>query len=356
MKQLIPAFAGIPTIYWSSPGQGKSSAIESIARKLDYHCETLVLSQRDPSDVGGIPFIKNGRTVFAPPDWLERLEKAEKSILFFDELTTARPSVQAPALTLIQSRKIHSFSLPDSTIIIAASNPPEEAADGSDLEPPMANRFCHLDWKMDLNTWTNKLLSNFESEDYFDLPKNWKDGIQDARNYVASFLNLNSDLANKMPEDRDNQGKAWASYRSWTNAATVIAASESLNEDPFPFIAGCVGESAAIEFVNWKKTLDLPDPEEILRKPRSWKISKRDDISMLTINSVINRIRDNNSEERWNKGWEVLEHLCQNKKSDIAVMSSKNLKNINKNYGIPKIFEKSLIRKFVEVRKSLEGS
>ena len=64
MKQLIPAFAGIPTIYWSSPGQGKSSAIESIARKLGYHCETLVLSQRDPSDVGGIPFIKNGRTVF----------------------------------------------------------------------------------------------------------------------------------------------------------------------------------------------------------------------------------------------------------------------------------------------------
>lgn len=347
MQQLIPAFAGIPTIYWSNPGMCKTSSIEYVAEQLGYHCETIVLSQCDPADIGGIPTIHNGETIYAKPDWLARLEKSEKSILFFDELTTARPSVQAPALTLIQSRKIHNFELPKNTIIIAASNPPEVAADGSDLEPPMANRFCHMDWKMDLEEWTKKLLSNFKTNGFFELPENWKQNIQEQRGYVASFLNARPSLANNMPQERTNQGKAWPSFRTWTNVATVSAAAQSVGVDDVEFICGCVGAGAGLEYINWRNALDLPDPESILKNPSKFKVPNRDDVSMAIISSVIAAIQKNKTKDRWHSGWDVLARIGKKGKPDIATANAGILRDLDpeKEYGMPKDW--SLVKKFI---------
>lgn len=343
MKELIPALAGVPTIYWSSPGQGKTSKIEAAFNKLGYHLETLVLSQCDPADIGGLPYISNGETLYAKPDWLQRIESAPKSVLFFDELTTARPSVQAPALTLIQSRKIHSLKLPDSTLIIAASNPPEQAADGSDLEPPMANRFCHLDWKYDLNSWADGLISDFTISSYFDLPEGWRALIQKERIFVASFLKSNPFLANKMPESSESRGGAWPSFRTWTNAATVIAAANSVNEDFTDFLCGCVGSGAGIEYLNWRKNLDLPNPEEVLKKIDSflgWAPPKRDDISLVTVSSVVSAIKNNNTKERWNLGWKVLEKVASCGKPDISIIGARMLRECGQDYGLPENWER----------------
>lgn len=353
MKELIPAFAKIPTIYWSSPGQCKTSTIEHVASQLGYHCETLVLSQCDPADIGGIPSIKDGKTSYAEPDWLDRLRSAPKSILFFDELTTARPSVQAPALTLIQSRKIHSFKLPESTLIIAASNPPEEAADGSDLEPPMANRFCHLNWKVDLNTWVDKLLSDFKSNNFYELPGGWENLVQEERGMIASFLKSKPALANALPQSREEQGRAWPSYRTWTNAATILAACKSVNQDPLDFVSGCVGEGAAIEYFNWRKNLDLPDPEKVLSTVNSfiggWTVPKRDDVTLAIINSVCSAIKQNNTLERWNLGWDVMNKIADKGKQDLAVVGARMLRDCNQGYNLPKNWDK--IKEFADKLK-----
>lgn len=349
MKELIPAFAGIPTIYWSSPGQGKTSTIEHVSKELNYHLETLVLSQCDPADIGGIPSINNGKTSYAEPDWLDRLRSSPKSILFFDELTTARPSVQAPALTLIQSRRVHNFTLPESTIIIAASNPPEEAADGSDLEPPMANRFCHLKWTMSLDNWIGKLLSGFKDNQFYELPQGWNELIQEERGLIASFLKTRPALANAMPNSREEQGKAWPSYRTWTNTATILAAAKSVGEDPIEFVSGCVGDGAAVEFLNWRKSLDLPDPEEILsnvNKMFGWSVPKRDDVTLAIVNSVSSVIKRNNTEERWNLGWDVMNKIASKGKPDIAIMGAKILRDCNLGYNLPKNWDK--IKEFAE--------
>lgn len=347
MKELVPALAGVPTIYWSSPGQCKTSTIENGFKEIGYHCETLVLSQCDPADIGGLPHIENGVTMYAKPDWLQRLEKAPRSVLFFDELTTSRPSVQAPALTLIQNRKVHSLTLPENTLIIAASNPPDEAADGSDLEPPMANRFCHLDWKVSVDTWVDNLMSGFKNNKFFDLPVNWQDFIQEERLLVGSFLKANPFLANGLPKDRESQGKAWPSFRTWTNVATINAAAKSVGIDPTEFVCGSVGAGAGIEYLNWLKALDLPNPEEVLQKVDSflgWTPPKRDDICMVVASSVARAVENNSTIDRWNSGWKVMNKIAESGKPDVAIIGARILKDSGKQYGLPKNWDK--IKKF----------
>ena len=37
--------------------------------------------------------------------------------------------------------------------MVAADNPPEQAADGWDLSAPLANRLCHLSWLATPRRW-----------------------------------------------------------------------------------------------------------------------------------------------------------------------------------------------------------
>lgn len=48
---------GLPTIYWSAPGVGKTAMIEQGAKRYGLPLETLILSIREPSDIAGLPVV-----------------------------------------------------------------------------------------------------------------------------------------------------------------------------------------------------------------------------------------------------------------------------------------------------------
>ena len=50
-------------------------------------------------------------------------------------------------LTVALERMVGRTKLPDAVRIVAAANPPDRAAGGVDLTPPMANRFLHIDFE-----------------------------------------------------------------------------------------------------------------------------------------------------------------------------------------------------------------
>ena len=85
----------------------------------------------------------------APPDWAVRLARTGRGLLFFDELSSAPPAVQAALLRVVLERRVGSLQLPEHVRIVAAANPPASAADGWHLSPPLANRFVHLHWTHD---------------------------------------------------------------------------------------------------------------------------------------------------------------------------------------------------------------
>src|SRR5204862_1816424 len=127
----------------------------------------------------GLPVVVRGeangaRVDFAPPRWAVDLAHAGRGIAFFDEISTAPPAVQAALLRVVLERTVGDLTLPDAVSVVAAANPPEQAADGWDLSPPLANRFCHLDWPVEARTVADGFSSGWSTPQPPRLSEGWE--------------------------------------------------------------------------------------------------------------------------------------------------------------------------------------
>jgi MoxR-like ATPase len=145
----VAVATGTPVILWGPPGTGKTASVRAVARSLGLPCEVVIASIHEPTDFSGLPIVDGGDVRLAPPAWARRLSECETGLLFLDELTTAPPAVQAALLRVVLERTVGDLRLGDGVAVVAAANPPGQAADGWDLSAPLANRFCHLDWVAD---------------------------------------------------------------------------------------------------------------------------------------------------------------------------------------------------------------
>lgn len=261
--------ADIPILLWGLPGVGKTSVIEALAAHRGMHAETVIASISDPTDFKGLPREEDGRTVFSPPQWAQNIVDAGGGVVFFDEMSTAPPSVQAALLRPIFSKVVGDLSLPSTTRFIAAANPPEIAADGWDLAAPLANRFLHMEWDVPAHVIADGFMYGWSDVPVVSAnPETVTAAVAEAKRNVGGFLTARSDLLTQVPKETSVAGRAWPSPRSWENAAIVLgharAAGASTGATNM-LVAGCVGASAAREFLVWESNLDLPDVEAALK-------------------------------------------------------------------------------------------
>ncbi|WP_225624354.1 sigma 54-interacting transcriptional regulator [Thermoanaerobacterium thermosaccharolyticum] len=167
----IAVQAGVPVLLWGSPGTGKTSAITALGEQLGLLTEVVIASIREPSDFSGLPIVIDGSVKMAPPAWAKNLAEAGKGLLFLDEISTAPPAVQAALLRVVLDKTVGDLKLPDGVSVVAAANPPEEAAGGWDLTPPLANRFCHIDWNINTEAWIEGFTNGFKTTKIKKLPK-----------------------------------------------------------------------------------------------------------------------------------------------------------------------------------------
>ncbi|MGH9068527.1 MAG: AAA family ATPase, partial [Acidimicrobiales bacterium] len=206
--------AGVPVLLWGEPGVGKSALVESLATARGVPCEVVVGSTREPADFLGLPVVAgDGSVHMAPPDWFVRLRDAGCGVLFLDELSCAPPAVQAAMLRVARERYVGAERLPEGVSVVAAANPPEQAADGWDLPAPMANRFCHLDYNPALADWLSGMTVGFDSlvEVAPAVASPTKARQAGMRAQVAAFIRRRPDLAQCCPTDPAQAGRAWAS-------------------------------------------------------------------------------------------------------------------------------------------------
>ena len=132
----VAVAARVPVLLWGAPGTGKTSVIRAMADAAGLPCETVIASIREPSDFAGLPVVAGGaaepHVTFAPPAWAVSLARAGTGLAFFDEISTAPPAVQAALLRVVLERTVGDLALPDAVSVVAAANPPEQAADGGD--------------------------------------------------------------------------------------------------------------------------------------------------------------------------------------------------------------------------------
>ena len=118
-----------PQFLWGAYGVGKSSIVRSIVASLLSRLASLGASSMPEqasstlSIPGAFPIWSRGRTVFALPDWLPRVDRDGKhGILFLDELLLGSLSVQSALYQLINDRQLGDYVLPEGWRIVAASN------------------------------------------------------------------------------------------------------------------------------------------------------------------------------------------------------------------------------------------
>jgi hypothetical protein len=238
---------------------------------------------------------------------------------------------------VVLDRVVGDLELPPGVAVVAAANPPEQAAGGWDLSPPLANRFCHLSWALNTQGWIDGMIQGWPVPSVPRLPDNWEAGIPASRTLVAAFIRHRPHLLLQLPESEEQAGKAWPSPRSWDMAARLLAASNAAqagDDVAASLVAGCVGEGPALEFLTWRRDLDLPDPEELIREPDKFKVPERGDQAFAILTAVVTAAVGNLTSERWMAAWTVLARAADQGAKDIAAAAAKALAQARKP-GLP---------------------
>ncbi len=297
--------ARIPVLLWGNPGEGKTAVIES-ARDAGWHVESLIISHYEPSDFAGLPVVgPHGSVDLAPPTWARRLAELDgPAIAFFDEFSTASPSLQAAALRPLTHYEVGSLRLPDTVSFVAAANPSDVAAAGWELAAPTASRFVHLDWTLPLEVYAEGLVTGaWPALPVHAPPPSLAQHAERELVLVSGFLRARESQLSAIPADAESRGRAFPTPRTWDYAARLGAFARAVDapaEVRRLLVTGCVGEAVAHEYLSWVAALDLPDPEDLLAAPdRATFLGMRPDRVYVTLQAVLAAVTRRSTPRRW---------------------------------------------------------
>tara|TARA_B100000780_G_C21109191_1_gene448115 strand:- start:1226 stop:2338 length:1113 start_codon:yes stop_codon:yes gene_type:complete len=242
-----------PVFLWGLPGVGKSELMQGVANKQTLgktHLIDVRVALMEPTDLRGMPYLDKESNLmkWAPPVDLPSQELASQYdtvILFLDEMNSAAPAVQAAGYQLTLNRRIGQYVLPDNVVIVAAGNRESDKGVTYRMPTPLANRFVHLEVRVDFDSWLNWAVENKQHED------------------VVGYISFaKQDLCDFDPR---TSGRSFATPRSWSYVSDFLNDETASNAELTDLISGCVGEGVAIKFMAHRKIAkDMPKPAEIL--------------------------------------------------------------------------------------------
>jgi len=238
-----------PIFLWGPPGIGKSDIVHQIADTINAHVIDIRLSLWEPTDIKGIPYFDSNanKMVWGAPAELPDTEMAtqhEAIVLFLDEMNSAAPAVQAAAYQLILNRKVGQYHLPDNVYIVAAGNREADKGVTYRMPAPLANRFVHLEMRVDFDDWFQWAVNNNIHKD------------------VVGFLTFSKkDLYDFDPK---SPSRSFATPRSWSFVSELVE--DELDENTTTdLVSGSVGEGLAVKFMAHRKVAaSMPNPTDIL--------------------------------------------------------------------------------------------
>ena len=249
-KSILRAFnKQRPIFIWGPPGIGKSDIVSQISEDIDAYMIDVRLSLWEPTDIKGVPYYAaNDNTMkWAPPAELpdaKMAKKYKKIVLFLDEMNSAAPAVQAAAYQLILNRKVGTYKLPDNVLIVAAGNREADKGVTYRMPSPLANRFVHLEIKVDFDDWFAWAVQN--------------DIHQDVVGYLSFSKKDLYDFDPKSPS------RSFATPRSWSFVSDLLEDDDD-ETTTTDLVSGSVGEGLAVKFMAHRKvSAQLPNPSDVL--------------------------------------------------------------------------------------------
>lgn len=235
-----------PVMIWGPPGVGKSQLVAQVATQHSAPLIDIRLSQLEPSDLRGIPFRANGHVEWAVPSMLpDSIRHGSQGILFLDEITSATPAVSAAAYQLILDRCLGDYRVPDGWVIFAAGNRQGDRGVTYSMPTPLANRFTHFGFDVNLDDWV--VWAHHQ-------------GIDER---VIAFLRFRPELLFDFDPGLDPV--AFPTPRSWEFAHHALQKFDAMTAILPNALQACVGDAAGIELNAFINHLDnLPDVDAIV--------------------------------------------------------------------------------------------
>ncbi|MDM0116893.1 ATP-binding protein [Variovorax sp. J22R133] len=247
-----------PCFIWGPPGAGKSDVMRQIAAEMEYELRDTRLSLMDPVDMKGFPVVNKELNVmeWVPPNFLPpmHVKKGNKvvanesyGVLFLDEMNTALQATQAGGYQLTLDRRIGDYVLPKNWTIVAAGNRATDRGVVHAQPAPLANRFVHLDFDVNMDDWYDWATKH------------------DISPMLRAFMRFRPNLLHAF--DATQNPRAFPTPRTWAFVDRIYDSKlDPLVE--FELIKGTVGDGAAAEFQSFVKLAkDLPSIDQILIAP-----------------------------------------------------------------------------------------
>ena len=304
-----------PVFLWGPPGIGKSDIVKQIGDDAGREVIDVRLALWEPTDIKGIPYYNatEGKMVWAPPAELP-VDPDSKAIIFLDELNSAPPAVQAAAYQLVLNRRVGTYRLPDGVDVVAAGNREGDRGVTYRMPSPLANRFIHLEAKVDFDDW----------QDWATLNKIHPEVV----GYVA--------FAKQDLYDFDPKGasKSFATPRSWSFVSDLLDDDDTDIDTLHNLIAGAIGDGLAVKFMAHRKiAAKLPNAADVLDgKVKDLQVKEVSAMYSLTT-SLCYELKER--AEKKVKNWDAMadaffEYMMVNFSTEIVVMGAKTaLTNFN---------------------------
>lgn len=283
-------------------GIGKTSLVYQIAERWKYDVVRLALSEYDPGEIVGMPYIESGVMKYARPFWWPT---KGKTILLLDEVNLCQEIMQPVAMRISLDREVGGNKLCDETVVFAAGNGAEY------LPNPMSQahvrRYAVIDLLITVDEWID-----------------WAEDNRVNR-VVLDFIKANKTHLDT-PEELVGKPDIVVPCRSsWTDFASFLDRAEAHNlsikeicQSAIPF----VGESAAGQLKAWLSNGQSENHEPLKTKP-----------SFVEVATNLKKLAKNIGATSKDKQHEVLQYVMSLGKEPfsafVSFMDAKDVKIIN---------------------------
>jgi len=320
-----------PIFLWGPPGIGKSDLVKQIGDEAGREVVDVRLALWEPTDIKGIPYYNadQGKMVWAPPAELPT-DPESTALIFLDELNSAPPAVQAAAYQLILNRRVGTYILPKGVDIVAAGNREGDRGVTYRMPAPLANRFLHLEMKVDFDDFQEWAVMNAVHPEVIG--------------YVGFAKQDLYDFDPKSPS------KSFATPRSWVFVSDLLDDNDTDTETLHNLVAGAIGDGLAVKFMAHRKIAGrLPKAEDILTgKVKDLQIKEVSAMYSLTV-SLCYELKDaaDKKDKKFDEKADLFfRYMMDNFPTELVVMGAKTGLT---NYNLP--FDATKMKHFDEFHK-----
>lgn len=312
-----------PLLIYGAPGVGKTQIVKAVLKEVkgegsrmldfqlslkehdDFFLPTYAVNDKGER-VGAIDLPKSYLPVYKPCDDDALNEAADKAcgsgLIFLDELTQAKPSVQGVMLKFVNDRVLgEDYKLGSGWSIIAAANREDDGVGAYDLNTALLDRFDVVNYEPSVKTW-----------------RKWAEKHGYMNPHILDWLEQNSKYFYYSSDDQ-NSNKV-CSPRDWEAACLRLATyAQTAEEEGFDLLRipdntikrsiwlSCGADVANffMEYVRLIRTIDVKKLESVWTKPNDAPLPKKEgatykvDLMYIITTQIIAMMKHQPTPEEW---------------------------------------------------------